>query len=299
MDDNKSLVTQEQNNDSSSDTLDNYQYYISVRFINNKKSYYFATNDNTLKIDDEVVVETAHGMEIGYISSLPIAISTYHSELELKPIIRTATDTDLRIHDENIIKAKESMTFFNEAIKDLGLEMNPISCEYNLDRSKVIFTYLANDRIDFRDLLKVLAAKLKCRIELRQIGARDKARIVGGIGVCGLPLCCSTFLDEFDGISINRAKNQLLSLNIPKLSGHCGKLICCLKYEDEAYSELRKEFPKIGQRITYNGEQYRISSFNVLTKSIKIEKPDDVQFISLDELNKIMKTNKGYYDETK
>ncbi len=299
MDENKSLTSEEQNENSSSDTINNYQYYISVRFTNNKKPYYFATNDSTLKNDDAVVVETSHGIEIGYISSLPVSISTYHSELELKPIIRTATDTDLRIHDENIIKAKESMIFFNESIKNLGLEMNPISCEYNLDCSKVIFTYLANDRIDFRDLLKVLAAKLKCRIELRQIGARDKARIVGGIGVCGLPLCCSTFLDEFDGISINRAKNQLLSLNIPKLSGHCGKLICCLKFEDEAYSELRKEFPRIGQRVLYNGEQYRISSFNVLTKSIKIEKPDDVQFISLDELNKIMKVSKGNYDETK
>ncbi len=276
---------------------DNYNYYIGVHFRDNRKSYFFATNDKDFRLNDEVVVETVRGLEIGYISSLPIPISEYHFDLELKPILRKATDTDLRLFDENLIKAKEGMAVFIEAIKQLELDMNPISCEYTLDRSKVMFTYLSSERIDFRELLKILAARLKCRIELRQIGARDKAKIVGGIGVCGLPLCCATFLNEFDGISINRAKNQLLSLNIPKLSGHCGKLICCLKYEDNAYSELRKEFPKIGLRVMYNGEQYRITSMNVLTRMIKLEKSDDVQFISLEELNKIIPQSKKDADD--
>ncbi len=126
------------------------------------------------------------------------------------------------------------------------------------------------------------------RIELRQIGTRDKAKLVGGIGICGLPLCCSSFLNEFDGISISRAKNQLLSLNIPKLSGHCGKLICCLKYEDDAYTELRKDFPKVGLRLMYEGEQYRITSMNVLTRIVKLENPNNVHFLPLEEVKKLL-----------
>jgi cell fate regulator YaaT (PSP1 superfamily) len=126
--------------------------------------------------------------------------------------------------------------------------MRLISCEYTLDKAKVLFSYIADDRVDFRELLKVLASRLHTRIELRQIGARDKAKAIGGLGVCGLPLCCSTFLNEFDGISITRAKNQMLAINIPKLSGQCGKLVCCLKFEDDAYTDLRKEFPAHAER---------------------------------------------------
>lgn len=267
---------------------ESYALFVGLRFNDAGKSYFFATNDESLKVGDEVIVETVRGLELGKVSTLPLPLTDYHLELELKPILRRATDTDLRLHDENVLRAKESFAICQAAIQDMQLDMNLISCEYTLDRTKVIFSYLANDRVDFRDLLKVLAAKLKCRIELRQIGTRDKAKIIGGIGVCGLPLCCSTFLNEFDGISINRAKNQLLSLNIPKLSGHCGKLICCLKYEDDDYSILRKDFPKIGLRVVYNHELYRITSMNVLTKMIKLEKADDVQFLTLDEVNQLL-----------
>lgn len=277
MDENKEAITEEKE--------EAPLYYVAIKFNENNKPYFFSSLDNSLNIGDSVVVETVRGLEIGKVNSLPVSISEYKSELELKPIIRKATEGDLRQQEENKEKAKESFVVCLNSIKSLELDMNLISCEYTLDRTKVIFTYLASDRVDFRELLKVLAAKLKCRIELRQIGTRDKAKIVGGIGVCGLPLCCSTFLNEFDGISINRAKNQLLSLNIPKLSGHCGKLICCLKYEDESYSELRKEFPKIGTKVFFEGEQYRITSMNVLTRSIKIEKSDDVRFLTLEELN--------------
>lgn len=280
MDENKEIIVEENKEETPN-------YYVSIKFNENNKPYFFSTTDNSLTIGELIVVETTRGLEIGKVVSLPISISEYKSELELKPIIRKATKADIRQHEENKEKAKESFVVCLESIKALELDMNLISCEYTLDRTKVIFTYLASDRVDFRELLKVLASKLKCRIELRQIGTRDKAKIVGGIGVCGLPLCCSTFLNEFDGISINRAKNQLLSLNIPKLSGHCGKLICCLKYEDEAYMELRKEFPKIGARVFIEGEQYRITSMNVLTRVIKIEKADDVRFLTLEELNSI------------
>ncbi len=264
-----------------------YDYFVGVRFNESGKAYFFSTDISSLKMNDEVIVETTRGIELGKVTSSPLPIKEYHLNLELKPILRQATDIDSRLHFENGIKAKESMTVCLDAIKSLNLDMNLISCEYTLDRTKVIFSYLANDRVDFRELLKILASKLKCRIELRQIGTRDKAKIVGGIGICGLPLCCSTFLNEFDGISINRAKNQLLSLNIPKLSGHCGKLICCLKYEDDDYTTLRKEFPKMGAKVMFNNEVYRITSMNVLTRVIKIERPDDVQFITLEDFKKL------------
>ena len=164
--------------------------------------------------------------------------------------------------------------------------MNLISCEYTLDKGKVIFSYVADERVDFRELLKVLASKLHTRIELRQIGSRDKAKLIGGIGLCGLPLCCATFLNEFDGISINRAKNQMLAINIPKLSGHCGKLLCCLKYEDDAYSDLKKDFPPVGTKVFIDKVEYEVTAINVVSKMVKIDNPNDSKFLPLDEFIK-------------
>ena len=270
-----------------------YDYFVAIKLNESAKAYYFSTNFDDLKPGDNVVIETVRGLELGKVDSLSQPMSKYKLSLELKPVLRKATDEDVKLYKENIELAKNSYEVCLEEIKKLNLDMRLITSEYTLDCSKVIFSYLADDRVDFRELLKALASRLHCRIELRQIGTRDKAKVVGGIGICGLPLCCATFLNEFDGISINRAKNQMLSLNIPKLSGHCGKLICCLKYEDEAYTDLKKDFPKIGTRLIYNNEQYRISSMNVLTRTIKIEKADDVQFISLDEVNKCLKENKN------
>ena len=270
-----------------------YDYFVAIKLNESAKAYYFSTNFDDLKPGDNVVIETVRGLELGKVDSLSQPMSKYKLSLELKPVLRKATDEDIKLYKENIELAKHSYEVCLEEIKKLNLDMRLITSEYTLDRSKVIFSYLADDRVDFRELLKALASRLHCRIELRQIGTRDKAKVVGGIGICGLPLCCATFLNEFDGISINRAKNQMLSLNIPKLSGHCGKLICCLKYEDETYTDLKKDFPKIGTRLIYNNEQYRISSMNVLTRTIKIEKADDVQFISLDEVNKCLKEKKN------
>lgn len=270
-----------------------YDYFVAIKLNESAKAYYFSTNFDDLKPGDNVVIETVRGLELGKVDSISQPMSKYKLSLELKPVLRKATDEDIKLYKENIELAKNSYEVCLEEIKKLNLDMRLITSEYTLDRSKVIFSYLADDRVDFRELLKALASRLHCRIELRQIGTRDKAKVVGGIGICGLPLCCATFLNEFDGISINRAKNQMLSLNIPKLSGHCGKLICCLKYEDETYTDLKKDFPKIGTRLIYNNEQYRISSMNVLTRTIKIEKADDVQFISLDEVNKCLKEKKN------
>lgn len=162
--------------------------------------------------------------------------------------------------------------------------MHLISCEYTLDCAKVIFTYISDERVDFRQLLKDLAHQLHCRIELRQVGPRNKAKMVGGIGNCGMECCCSRFLSDFDTVSINMAKNQMLALNISKLSGQCGKLMCCLRYENDQYTELKKGLPKINSHVTYEGNNYRISSMNMLQKQAKIENKEEVKFVSFSEL---------------
>ena len=269
----------------------NYKYFVALRMNDSAKSYYFSTNIETLKENDYVVVETIRGLELGKVVTPLQEISKYKSSLELKPIIRIANEKDIQLNKENFSLAQEAFNICSQEIKKLDLDMHLITAEYTLDRSKILFSYLADDRVDFRELLKVLANRLHCRIELRQIGTRDKAKVVGGIGICGLPLCCSTFLNEFDGISINRAKNQMLSLNIPKLSGHCGKLICCLKYEDDTYTELKEPFPRIGTKVTINGEQFKITSMNVLTRQIKLENSENVLFVDLDTVLKNLKEN--------
>ena len=270
-----------------------YPYSVVVRFRGEGKPYSFGAMDSNYLKDDWVVVETQQGMEMGQVQADCLDVDKYGLHVPTKPVIRKATEYDHRAFEENLEMEKDAFSICNKEIENLALDMHLLSAQYTLDRTKILFVYLAEQRVDFRELLKKLGARLHCRIELRQIGTRDKAKIIGGIGICGLPLCCSTFLNEFDGISINRAKNQMLSLNIPKLSGHCGKLICCLKYEDEAYSALKQDFPKIGTKVIYNNEQYRISSMNVLTRTLKLEKTDDVQFVSLDDVMKALKENKN------
>ena len=268
--------------------IDNSQYqaFVGVKFFNTPRAYFFGINDLHLELGDKVVVETMRGLELGEIAIAPIDIEKYESELGLKPVLRIATDVDVRMYETNLKDAKFALDICDTESKRLGLKMNLISCEYTLDKAKVLFSYIADDRVDFRELLKILASRLHTRIELRQIGARDKAKMIGGIGVCGLPLCCSTFLNEFDGISITRAKNQLLAINIPKLSGHCGKLVCCLKFEDDAYTELRKEFPEVGSKLWLDKKEYTVTSINVISRIVKIENPDEVQFIPLSDLKK-------------
>lgn len=264
-------------------------YYAGVKFSPTGKSYYFSCDDNTLKIGDKIVAESIRGMQVGEISIEPIAISEYKSELELKAIIRRANDDDLLLYEVNKKKSEEAMKIAMIEINKLELEMRPIDAEYALDGSKLTIAYVADDRVDFRDLLKVLAAKFHCRIELRQVGSRDKAKMVGGIGICGQPLCCTRFLTTMEGISINRAKNQMLSLNIPKLSGHCGKLICCLVYEDDAYTELKKDFPRMNEAVYKDNQIFKVTGINVISKTVKIENEELIENIELSEYNKLKK----------
>jgi cell fate regulator YaaT (PSP1 superfamily) len=265
-------------------------YYIGVRFYGSSKAYYFGTENNEINIGDHVVVESIRGLEIAKVVIEPQDIAKYSSGLDLKPIERKANETDLYVFEENKKRAAEALKYCAQEIQNLKLDMHPLDAEYTLDGTKITITYVAEERVDFRELLKILAGRLRCRIELRQIGSRDKAKMVGGIGICGLPLCCSTFLHSFDGISISRAKNQMLSLNIPKISGHCGKLICCLLYEDEQYTELKKDFPSVGERFTLDGLSYRVSSYNVLSRMVRIESTEDVKFLPLEDVKKYMRS---------
>ena len=264
----------------------NYTHFVGVKFSNTPRAYFFGVENNDYKLDDKVVVETVRGIELGTIAIEPLSIDKYSNGLLLKPVLRKATDTDIKLADINIKDAQYALEICEAEVKKLNLDMNLISCEYTLDKSKVLFSYLADDRVDFRELLKVLAAKLHTRIELRQIGSRDKAKMIGGLGSCGLPLCCSTFLNEFDGISINRAKNQMLAINIPKLSGQCGKLICCLKYEDDCYTEERKKYPELGSRYFIDKVEYTVTGVNILSSVIKVENADDVKFLPFEDFVK-------------
>ena len=288
--------------DEKEQVIDNSKYnsFVGVKFAKTPRAYFFGVSDDTqYKLGDLVIVETMRGMELGEIAIEPIYIEKYESELGLKPILRMATDVDIKINENNQKDAVVALDISKKEAERLGLDMNFISCEYTLDKTKVLLSYVADERVDFRELLKCLASKLRTRIELRQIGSRDKAKMIGGIGICGLPLCCSTFLNEFDGISINRAKNQMLAINIPKLSGQCGKLICCLKFEDDIYSEERKNFPELGTKLWIDKVEYTVTSVNIISKVVKIENEEDVKFVPLQDLKKQTKWRRKKDNEEK
>ncbi len=259
--------------------------YIAFVHFKDTRSYSFACESDAYEVGDAVIVETVRGNELGKIAKPCIKKEAFKNKgLELKPLLRKARAQDLKRYEENFEKAKHAFVVCQQEIKKLKLDMNLIEAEYTLDRTKLIFTYAAEERVDFRELLKCLANDFHCRIELRQVGTRNKAKMVGGLGQCGRELCCAKFMNDFDMISINMAKNQLLALNIQKLSGQCGKLKCCLKFEDEQYKEMRKGLPKLNSRIEFEGKMYRITSMNVIVKQAKIENREDVRFISFNEL---------------
>lgn len=256
--------------------------YISVKFETTNKTYTFSFENEDINNGDAVVVETARGVEYAKVVSDPF--ENPNVEMEIKPILRKGTLEDKEQFEKNKEDSLEAKKLAQKESDKLELNMNILSAEYTLDRSKITFIYLADERVDFRELLKVLASLFHCRIDLRQVGTRDKAKMVSGVGTCGRELCCAKFMGEFDRISINMAKNQLLALNIQKLSGQCGNLMCCLKYEDEAYKDLRKELPKLNSYVEYENEKFKITSMNVIARTCKLDNPDHTIFISLDEL---------------
>ncbi len=219
---------------------------VGVRFKKAGKVYYFDPDDIDVKLNDCVIVETARGIEFGHVVIGQKEISEEEIVAPLKRVLRVADGEDFAIHRENKAKAKEAMLICEEKVRDHGLEMKIIDVEYTFDNSKVIFYFTADGRVDFRELVKDLAAIFRTRIELRQIGVRDEAKMLGGIGPCGKMCCCAQFLGEFEPVSIKMAKEQNLSLNPTKISGLCGRLMCCLKYEQEAYEEILSRMPDVG-----------------------------------------------------
>ena len=268
------------------------EYFVRIKFDSGNKFYNFSCETPNLEVGDKVVVDTVHGLELATVAKAPLPLKEYKSNLALKPILRKAEKPDLSMYNSNLFNAKKAKELFLDETKNLNLDMKLIDTQYTLDGSKLVFTYLADERIDFRELLKILAAKLKCRIELRQIGARERAILYGGLGPCGRPICCSLFLSEFDGISIRKAKNQMLTINASKISGQCGKLLCCLNYEDELYTELKKEFPAIGTKLYINNIEYTVNSYNILSKIVKCTGEGGDVFLPLKDILDIMDVSK-------
>ena len=243
---------------------------VGVRFKNAGKIYYFDPVEFEVEKDRDVVVETARGLEYGTIVVGPKEIDEEELLSSLKPIIRLATEEDTKIYNENKEKAKETFELCQQKIKEHNLTMYLIDCEYTFDRNKLIFYFTAEGRIDFRDLVKDLAAIFKTRIELRQIGVRDEAKSIGGLGPCG-SLCCSSWLGDFQPVSIKMAKDQSLSLNPTKISGICGRLFCCLKYEHDVYAEAIDSMPVVGSLVKVNESKGKVIEINPLLEQVRVE----------------------------
>lgn len=244
---------------------------IGVRFRNVGKIYYFSPKELEIKSGDHVIVETARGVEYGSVVLPPRDVEDEKVVQPLKEVIRIAGPQDDKKEESNRKKEKEAYQICLKKIKEHGLEMKLIDVEYTFDNNKVLFYFTADGRIDFRELVKDLAAIFKTRIELRQIGVRDETKILGGIGICGRALCCHTYLSEFAPVSIKMAKEQNLSLNPTKISGVCGRLMCCLKNEEETYEELNRKLPVVGDRVnTPEGLRGEVQSVNVLRQLVKV-----------------------------
>ena len=244
---------------------------IGVRFRNVGKIYYFSPKNLELKTGDHVIVETARGVEYGNVVLPPRDVPDEKVVQPLKEVIRIANAQDDKKEETNRRKEKEAFQTCLKKIREHGLDMKLIDVEYTFDNNKILFYFTADGRIDFRELVKDLAAIFKTRIELRQIGVRDETKILGGIGICGRQLCCHTYLSEFVPVSIKMAKEQNLSLNPSKISGVCGRLMCCLKNEEETYEELNRKLPNTGDKVTTpEGLKGEVQSVNVLRQLVKV-----------------------------
>ena len=244
---------------------------IGVRFRTAGKVYFFDPVDYDIKRGDHVIVETAGGVEFGTVVGDPKEVEDDKVVQPLKPVLRIATQKDVEQEAANKEKEKEAFKICLEKIRKHELAMKLIDAEYTFDNNKVLFYFTADGRIDFRELVKDLASVFKTRIELRQIGVRDETKILGGIGICGRPLCCHTHLSEFIPVSIKMAKEQNLSLNPTKISGVCGRLMCCLKHEEETYEELNRRLPNVGDQVTTrDGQHGEVASINILRQLVKV-----------------------------
>lgn len=272
--------------------MDPYQFYLGIKITGSDKTYFFSCPNEDFAVGDLVIVATSVGIEAGVVSVAPKSIDTYDSELELKPILRKADARDKAEHEQNLEDAKRALVIAEREIAKLGLDMNLINAFYSHDGSKVTITFTSSEkRVNFRGLLPVLVPQLGARLELRQVANVERARTVGGLGICGLPLCCSTFLPEAESVGIRHVKNQMLPINNTKQSGPCGNWMCCLAYENDLYTEEKKRYPQIGTPIELDEGPYTVHSFNILSKTVQLVNAtrSDYKTFSLEDWQALVK----------
>lgn len=268
---------------------------VGIKFDQVGKVYYFSPGEIELKKNDGVIVETAQGIEYGTVVIEPRDIDESEIKTPLKEVLRRATEKDIATIEENKQKEKEAFDLCIDCIRECKLDMKLIAVEYAFDGNKILFHFTADGRVDFRELVKKLAGIFRTRIELRQIGVRDEAKKIGGLGICGRVLCCNSFLDEFRPVSIKMAKNQSLSLNPAKISGVCGRLMCCLKYEHEAYEELLKATPGIGTLVKTADGMGEIIDVSLLKGVVKVkpqQEGGDIKSYALADIEILKRSNK-------
>ena len=274
---------------------------IGIRFKDGGKVYYFDPKDFSPKLGDYVIVETARGIECGCVAMERSEIEDSAVVTPLKQVVRLASEKDIAQVEKNHVKEKEAFEICTKKIEEHKLEMKLVDVEIAFDNSKILFYFTADGRIDFRELVKDLASVFRTRIELRQIGVRDESKMLGGLGVCGRPFCCSTFMGEFQPVSIKMAKDQGLSLNLAKISGTCGRLMCCLKYEQSVYDELLKITPRVGSYVSTPEGKGTVCDVNVLkgTMRVKIDNGEEnTTIISTDRDNvRLIRAPKPQKDE--
>lgn len=275
---------------------------VGIRFKKAGKIYYFDPGQNKIEKEDNVIVETTRGVEFGNCVIGPKEVEEDKIVQPLKSVIRKATDEDEQKYKENKAKEEDAFQLCMEKIQKHNLVMKLIDVEYTFDNNKIIFYFTADGRVDFRELVKDLASVFRTRIELRQIGVRDEAKMIGGLGPCGRPMCCSAHLGDFAPVSIKMAKEQNLSLNPTKISGICGRLMCCLNYEQSTYEDIRKRLPKVGAIVKTKYGENEVISNNVVKESVKIKVKDNddderVEEVSIDELTLVTGSFEGTIDE--
>ncbi|MDD2558021.1 MAG: regulatory iron-sulfur-containing complex subunit RicT [Desulfuromonadaceae bacterium] len=266
---------------------ENHTEVVTVKFRNAGKQYDFDTNGYALKCQDQVVVETSRGRALGIIVRAPRSIVDIGKrQLELKKVLRLATEADINMTRISRAKEVEAFDFCVDRIKKRNLPMSLVKADYMFDGSKILFHFTAENRIDFRELVKDLAHHFHTRIEMRQIGVRDEAKLLGGLGICGRELCCSTFITEFQPVSVKMAKQQGLALNPNKISGQCGRLLCCLGYEYDTYCSMAKKLPKLGRKVMFEGQEATVNAVNILGQSVTLRLEGKNVEVPVDQLNK-------------
>lgn len=248
---------------------------VGIAFNKKGKVYNFDAIDFDIHINDNVIVETEKGLQYGYVMSEIKELESTEFDMPLKPVIRIATKKDDTNYSKNIKDAENALIKAREIVEELDLDMRLLDASYTFDRKQLLFNFIADERVDFRELAKRLAQIYKTRIELRQIGIRDKAKEIGGLGPCGRMLCCKTFLTDLNSVTINMAKNQMLALNPNKINGVCGRLLCCLNYEDEVYSVLKANLPEIGDDYEDENVNGKVVNIDILKQKFSVETKDN------------------------